>query len=83
MSQLTIYLPDTLEKAVREQAKREGQSLSAFLAGLARRAVQPSQWPDRISELHGSWEGSFPEMDDPPPDEVPSLGDTDRAIRVK
>jgi hypothetical protein len=70
MAQLTIYLPDDLERALRKRAKRSGQSLSSVVADLARREFRPDGWPSEFEDLFGSWEGELPEPDDPPPDEV-------------
>lgn len=68
MAQLTIYIPDELEQKIRERARREGKSLSAFVAEIARSAVAPDAWSESFLELYGSWEGDFEEPDDPPPE---------------
>jgi hypothetical protein len=73
MAQVTIYLPDELEKRVRSEAKRKKMSISAFLAELAARTLKPSRWPDGFDRLYGSWAGEAPELEDPPPDEVVGL----------
>lgn len=69
MAQLTIYLPEELERKVRERAKQQGKSVSAFLAEIARQAVEPDAWSEAFLELYGSWEGDFPEPTDQPPEE--------------
>ncbi|MDP1915039.1 MAG: hypothetical protein Q8L14_02255 [Myxococcales bacterium] len=72
MGQLTIYLPDDVERAVRTAAKKHGKSVSAYLASLARPAPargKKSEWQKRIDDLGGSWLGPFPELDDPPLEE--------------
>jgi hypothetical protein len=70
MAQLTIYLPDALEKKLRREARRTKKSVSAYLTEVAARTLQPSAWPTSFWELCGSWSGEFPDIDDPPPDEV-------------
>jgi metal-responsive CopG/Arc/MetJ family transcriptional regulator len=73
MAQLTIYIPEELERKIRERAEREGKSLSAFIADLTREAVAPDAWSEAFLELYGSWEGDFPDPDDPPPESRESL----------
>jgi hypothetical protein len=71
MGQLTIYLPDATEKAVKAAARRAKKSVSAWIAQLAegdRRAR--ARWPRGYEKVLGSWEGDFPELDDPPPGDV-------------
>jgi hypothetical protein len=71
MAQVTIYLPDDVEKKVRQEARRARKSLSSYMAELAAGRVQPGrQWPEGFAELFGSWEGDFPLPADAPPDEV-------------
>jgi hypothetical protein len=70
MSQLTIYIPEDLDRALREGAKREGTSLSAYLAGMARRTLRPAPAPEGLADLFGAWRGDFDEPDDPAPDSV-------------
>lgn len=73
MGQLTIYLPDATEKSVKDAARRAKKSVSAYLAGLAGRKLPPARWPKNYAKVLGSWEGRFPELDDPPPDDVVPL----------
>ncbi len=71
MAQVTIYLPDDLEKKVRQEARRARKSLSAYMADMAAGRLQKrSQWPRGFTELFGSWEGEFSSPGDAPPDEV-------------
>jgi hypothetical protein len=70
VAQVTIYLPDDLEKELRRRAKRAGKSLSALVSDLARAEIRPSRWPEGYGDLFGAWRGSFPLPEDPPPDEV-------------
>ncbi len=69
MAQVTIYLPDDVEKQVKTAARRARQSVSAYIAGLATRRLRPTRLPARFADLYGSWEGEFPEVDDPVPEE--------------
>ena len=73
MAQLTIYIPDELERKIRERAEHEGKSLSAFVADITRQAVEPDAWSRAFLDLYGSWEGDFLEPDDPPPEARDSL----------
>jgi hypothetical protein len=73
MAQVTIYLPDKLEKAIKAEARRSHQSLSAYMATLAAGKLRPRRWPRKFAELFGSWEGTFPEMADQLPDEPDAL----------
>lgn len=70
MAQLTIYLPDALEEKLRRDARRAKKSVSAYLADIAARTLQPSTWPPSFAKLAGSWSGEFPAIDDPAPDDV-------------
>ncbi len=72
MAQLTIYLPDDLEQAVRRAARREHKTVSAYLAELARKKdgrKRKSKWSEALGKLEGSWVGRFPQIEDPPPEE--------------
>ena len=59
MSQLHFYVPEDVEKQLRQQADRADQPLSRFLAELVKReAGQPKQWPDGYFEqVFGKWQG--------------------------
>lgn len=70
MSKITIYLPDKLEAALRDQAKKARKSLSSYIADLANGFKKPSKWPKDFPALYGSWVGPFPQIEDPPPEEV-------------
>lgn len=76
MAQLTIYLPDEVEKKVRREARRVKKSVSAYIADLATKKesrLSDAAWARQVKKLYGSWLGPFPEIDDPPPDEPESL----------
>ena len=70
MAQVTIYIPDDLERELRQRAKRSGRSLSSVVADLARRQLHPVGWPDDFKELSGAWEGILEIPEDAPPEEV-------------
>lgn len=74
MAQLTIYLPEDVEKALRRRARVAKKSLSAYVVDLARGPDKKTTgWPKGFAKLAGSWEGDFPIPDDPPPDEPEEL----------
>ena len=75
MAQLTIYLPDDVEKLVRKEARRAKKSVSAYLAELATQRVRAAdEWHAQLDALWGSWEGDFPSLDDDlPPIDNPEL----------
>lgn len=76
MANLTIYLPDDVEKKVRQDARRAKKSVSAFIADLATKKdtrLTDAAWAREVAKLYGSWVGPFPEIDDPPPDEPEAL----------
>jgi hypothetical protein len=74
MAQVTIYLPDDLAERLRREAKRSGRSLSAYIAELAERKPPRRKWPPGFERLYGSWQGSFPEIEDLQPDDREPLG---------
>ncbi len=60
MAQLTLYVSDDLEKALRREAKRVNKSLSAYVAQLAGPKLKPTKWPRAFVDTFGSWKGNFP-----------------------
>ena len=73
MAQLTIYLPDAVEKKVRADARRAKKSVSAYITELATkkdRAGEHAAWRKALLALGGSWEGEFPEIHDAQPEPV-------------
>ena len=69
VSQVSIYIPDELERSLREAAEREKTSVSAYVTELIRRAVKPDRWPESFLATFGSWEGSFDIPEEPPVEE--------------
>jgi hypothetical protein len=61
MGQLTLYIPDELEKELKRAAKRAKKSVSAYVAELAGRKLHLGTWPETFLKTYGSWEGDFPE----------------------
>lgn len=72
MAQVTIYLPEDVEKRLRREAKHAGKSLSAYICDLAR-GPHRSRWPGDFAALFGSWDGRLSPPLDPPPDEIDDL----------
>jgi len=69
MAQITIYLPDEIEKRVKDEAKRARLSVSAYISSLATRRLMPRHLPEHFADLYGSWEGGPQEIEDRPPEE--------------
>ena len=69
MSQVTIYLPDDVERELRAAARKAGKSFSAYITERATRRKKPAKgkgWPRDFLATFGSWEGEFeepPELD--------------------
>jgi len=58
MSQLHFYVPDEVEKQIRNKAKQANLPLSRYLAELVKRETsQKNQWPEGYFELFDQWEG--------------------------
>ncbi|MBL9039520.1 MAG: hypothetical protein JNG84_13455 [Archangium sp.] len=66
MAQLTLYLPDDVERELRREAKRANKSLSAYMVSLARPKLQRAAWPKSFTATFGSWRGTFPKIDELP-----------------
>jgi hypothetical protein len=67
MAQVTIYLPDGIEKEARRRAKRARKSLSAFFAGLVLGDRRAKQWPRSFRALFGACD--LPDIERLPADE--------------
>ena len=69
MGQLTIYLPDEVEKRYRRNAKRAKKTISAYIASLEKTAEpkDANGHPLAIRELFGS----VPDFEVPPRDRTP------------
>jgi hypothetical protein len=73
MGQVTIYLPDDVEAALRSEAKRTRKSMSAVVVEKVKPPDQPSDYQAALDRLYGSWKGEFPEPPELPLRKVPSL----------
>jgi len=73
VAQITLYLADELALQIRAEAKKAKTSVSAYMAGLVTSKLSPRGWPPEFLAVLGTWEGDFPEPDDPPPDEIEPL----------
>ena len=71
MAQLTIYLPDDVEKRIRREAKRAHTSVSAYIARLASPPASRGKWPKDFLRLKGSC--SIAAADDLPAEPVDPL----------
>lgn len=76
MAQLTIYLPERIEKQLRVAARRSRKSLSAYVVELIEArdgGGKDNGWPaEFVKLLEGG--GSFPDdIQDEPPAPVPSF----------
>ncbi len=65
--QLRFYLPDDLAEALKARAAAKGQSVSRYVAEMARRELT-SGWPEGFfEEVVGGWQGlplaRSPELD--------------------
>lgn len=68
MAQVNMYVPEDIEEFIKNQAKKEGKSISAYLTHLVkeRQKQQNDDWGDFLDKTFGCWEGEFPEINDPP-----------------
>ncbi len=59
MSQLHFYVPDEVEKQLRDKAQAANLPLSRFLAEVVKREIsQPVRWPEGYFEqVFGQWQG--------------------------
>ena len=73
MSQVTLYLPDELAKAVKQAAERSKQSVSSYIAALARKELEVDDRQAAFLKTHGTWLGEFPPIDDQLPEDEGSL----------
>lgn len=70
MAQLNFYVPDDIEKNIRQQAKARGKSISSYLAEVVKGHVQHDQWrSDFFTKVVGRWRGGFPKIERPLPEE--------------
>jgi hypothetical protein len=70
MAQVTLYLPDDVEKLVRKRAREARTSISGYLTGLLTREVAPPRWPRALLSVLDEGRGDLAIPDDPPPEDV-------------
>jgi len=64
MSQLNIYVPKDIEKAIRSQAKKENKSLSAYLMDVVKDHLRHDKWQKGFfTEVLGAWQGELPDIE--------------------
>lgn len=67
MAQVTLYLPEKMEKFLRKEAGRKKKSISAFLAELLQQKREPQGWSKNFfSKIIGGWRGEFPNIEELP-----------------
>lgn len=67
MAQLHLYLSDDLAQEVRQRAKSQGLTVSAYLAAIVRSQMM-DQWPEGFfSRVVGGWVGEPLTRPDQPP----------------
>lgn len=71
MAQINFYVPDELEIKIKNAAKKSGLNLSVFLSDIIKKQIGGAQeWPKGFfSNVLGQWQGDFPQIDDPLPQE--------------
>ena len=76
MSHVNVYIPEEVVKKARILSQKKGKSLSSFLTDLLKERCGAKQrkWPKHFfTHIMGSWEGDFPEIEDPLPEERETL----------
>jgi hypothetical protein len=66
MGQLNVYVPDDLEEKIKEEAKREGRSVSAFVLEAVKNRIEPDKWSAEFLTMMESSPTDFPEVTDLP-----------------
>jgi uncharacterized protein (DUF1778 family) len=66
MGQLNVYVPDDLEEKIKEEAKREGKSVSSFVLEAVKDKIEPDRWSAEFLSLLDSPPTDFPEVTDLP-----------------
>jgi hypothetical protein len=54
MSQITLYIPEAHIEALKRKAKKEKQSLSAYVTKLVQADLAPPTWPAEFRATFGS-----------------------------
>lgn len=66
MGQLNVYVPDELEEKIKEEAKREGKSVSSFVLAAVKDKIEPESWSADFLSMLESKPTDFPEVKDLP-----------------
>lgn len=74
MAQVTIYLPEDLARQVRKRAEEARKSVSAYICELLLRETSSGRWPEDLVDLLQRGGADLVEPEDPPPEELGSLG---------
>ncbi|HLE10303.1 MAG: hypothetical protein A2504_04610 [Bdellovibrionales bacterium RIFOXYD12_FULL_39_22] len=61
MGQVTLYLPQEIEKAVKKEAKKNHKSISAYVSEILSQKVSPKKWSSAFLKVCGTWEEEFVE----------------------
>lgn len=71
MAQLNFYVPDDIEEKIKKEAKKNGKSVSTYVADLIKIHVSGTPgWPKGYFEsVVGKWVGDLTDMEDLPAQE--------------
>lgn len=71
MAQMNFYVPDEIEEKIKKEAKKNGKSVSTYIAELVKKHINgQSNWPKGYFEsIAGKWVGDFPEIEELPEQE--------------
>ena len=75
MAQINIYVPDSVARVLRAQAKRNQKSLSQYVVALLQgQTGTTSGWQkDFFTKVVGGWKGELPPMPRPSAEDRPGL----------
>jgi predicted transcriptional regulator len=73
VGQITIYLPDELEAAIKREARAAETSVSAYVARALTRKADPRRWPKSLLDVLDRGRGDLEVPDDPPPEDPDEL----------
>ena len=62
MAQLTLYIPNELEKELKKAARRAKKSVSSYVVELAEQKLRPKKWSKAFLATYGSCKGQFPDV---------------------
>ncbi len=72
MSQLNFYVPEKIEKKIKEAAKKKKMSISSYVAELVKQTMDEkpkSLINSQLLSLGGAWQGEFAELERGAPQE--------------